>query len=118
RVLDRKRGQDRGAPGPKPGIDPLELVEEDPERPAVADDMGDGQEQDVLLRPDPKEQDSPQRTAPEVEGTRRLLRNDLDDLPLPRLCVGEFVEASLLEVDSRGRSDPLARVALRLDEGR
>ena len=72
--LDGQRGQRRRPAGRGGAVEDRDLAQQEPQGPAVGDDVVHGGEQRVLRRPQPQQDAAQQRPAGEVEGPPRLGR--------------------------------------------
>jgi hypothetical protein len=73
-ILQRQRGEAGLCRVPARGIERRQLVEKDAERPAVADDVVQGDEEHVLARRQPRQRRADQGSGGEVERPQRLCR--------------------------------------------
>jgi hypothetical protein len=74
RILDRPLRLLRLDTGGKGGVEPGQLVDQHPQRPAVRDDVVHPEEEDVLARPQPMELHAQKRPVHKVERLGRRLR--------------------------------------------
>ena len=83
-VLDRQVGEPGRRSRDKPLVHRLQLAQQDAERPAVADDVMQGQDQDVVLPVQAQKPRPEQRSVRQVEWSSRLLRGRAERFALPR----------------------------------
>src|SRR5262249_59154191 len=107
-------GDGGGGGGPAGGegaVEGRELAEEDPERPAVGDDVVHRQEQQVVLPAQDGQGEAHERPAGEVEGGGEIGRGQAPRLPLAGLR-REGGEVEARQRQRRRRLDHLHRLAI------
>ncbi|MCY1366860.1 hypothetical protein D9M69_537680 [compost metagenome] len=82
-VLDRQRRQSGIRAGTSRVVETQEFVDQQVQRPAVGDDMVQGEQQDVLPLRQLQQPDPQQRPLGQVEGGQGLRFGQRGDLPLP-----------------------------------